>query len=70
MKLPAIILLFGIFAVFPMAVYADAGEMTKKEAKSFLLDLMKDKIFGVLQIVYTLECIRLSRSSQTGCGSL
>lgn len=27
-------------------------------------------IFGVLQIVYTLECIRLSRSSQTGCGSL
>ena len=27
-------------------------------------------IFGVLQIVYTLECIRLSRSSQAGCGSL
>ena len=44
MKLPAIILLFGIFAVFPMAVYADAGEMTKKEAQSFLRDLMKEKI--------------------------
>ena len=44
MKLASIILLFGILAVFPAAVYADAGEMTKKEAKSFLQDLMKDKI--------------------------
>ncbi len=30
MKLASIILLFGIFAVSPIAVYADASEMTKK----------------------------------------
>ena len=39
MKLAAIILLFGIFAVFPVAVYADSGEMSKKEAKEFLQEL-------------------------------
>ena len=44
MKLASIILLFGIFAVSPIAVYADAGEMTKKEAESFLRDLVKEKI--------------------------
>ena len=44
MKLASIILLFGIFAVSPIAVYADSGEMTKKEAESFLRDLVKEKI--------------------------
>lgn len=44
MKLASIILLFGIFAVSPIAVYADASEMTKKEAESFLRDLVKEKI--------------------------
>lgn len=44
MKLASIILLFGIFAVSPIAVYADAGEMSKKEAESFLRDLVKEKI--------------------------
>ena len=44
MKLASIILLFGIIAVSPVAVYADAGEMTKKEAESFLRDLVKEKI--------------------------
>ena len=44
MKLVSIILLFGIFAVTPAAVYADSGEMTKKEAESFLRDLVKEKI--------------------------
>ena len=44
MKLVSIILLFGIFAVTPAAVYADSGEMSKKEAASFLRDLVKEKI--------------------------
>ena len=44
MKLASIILLFGIFAVFPVAVYADSGEMSKKEAKEFLQELIKEKI--------------------------
>ena len=44
MKLASIILLFGIFAVTPAAVYADSGEMSKKEAASFLRDLVKEKI--------------------------
>ena len=44
MKLVSIILLFGIFAVTPAAVYADSGEMSKKEAESFLRDLVKEKI--------------------------
>lgn len=44
MKLASIILLFGIFAVSPIAVYADSGTMTKKEAESFLRDLVKEKI--------------------------
>ena len=44
MKLASIILLLGIFAVSPVTVFADSGEMTKKEAKAFLQDLMKDKI--------------------------
>lgn len=44
MKLASIILLFGIFAVSPVAVYSASGEMTKKEATAFLLDLMKEKI--------------------------
>lgn len=44
MKLASIILLFGIFAVSPIAVFSASGEMTKKEATAFLLDLMKDKI--------------------------
>ena len=44
MKLASIIFLFGIIAVSPVAVYADAGEMTKKEAASFLQDLIKEKI--------------------------
>lgn len=44
MKLASIILLFGIFAVSPIAVFSASGEMTKKEATAFLQDLMKDKI--------------------------
>lgn len=44
MKLASIILLFGIFAVSPVAVYSASGEMTKKEATAFLQDLMKEKI--------------------------
>lgn len=44
MKLASIILLFGIFAVSPSAVFSASGEMTKKEATAFLQDLMKDKI--------------------------
>ena len=44
MKLASIILLFGLFAVSPLAVYADAGEMTKREAASFLQNLVKEKI--------------------------
>ena len=44
MKLVSIILLFGIFAVTPAAVYADSGEMSKKEAKEFLQELIKEKI--------------------------
>lgn len=44
MKLASIILLFGIFAVSPVAVFSASGEMTKKEATAFLQDLMKDKI--------------------------
>ena len=44
MKLASIILLFGIFAVSPVAVYSASGEMTKKEAESFLRDLVKEKI--------------------------
>lgn len=44
MKLASIILLLGIFAVSPVTVFADSGEMTKKEAKAFLQDLIKEKI--------------------------
>lgn len=44
MKLASIILLFGIFAVSPIAVFSASGEMTKKEATAFLQDLIKDKI--------------------------
>ena len=44
MKLASIILLFGVFAVSPIAVFSASGEMTKKEATAFLQDLMKDKI--------------------------
>ena len=44
MKLASIILLFGIFAVSPVVVFADSGGMTKTEAKAFLQDLIKDKI--------------------------
>lgn len=44
MKLASIILLFGIFAVSPIAAFSASGEMTKKEATAFLQDLMKDKI--------------------------